>query len=242
LRIHSLQLKFSEFAMTQVNVAEPEGLQHKSHTSKLAVASPVLALSGVCSFFGLIAGVIALVKIGSSQGRLRGNGLAIAGICISGMMMLFSLAVVPALLLPVLARARESAKRAASAGNMKQIYYAAKASATEKGGDDFPSDPYTLYPKYIDDPRAFRCQRFPTASTGYVYLSGIQESTGDAVLLYENVPSDVSSPGRNVLTANGSVEFVPEAHFRDMLDQTKRMTQSAGHPVREIPIDTTQFK
>jgi general secretion pathway protein G len=56
-------------------------------TSRLAIASLVL---GILSFFtflltalpAIILGIVALVKIGKSAGRLKGKGLAIAGICV----------------------------------------------------------------------------------------------------------------------------------------------------------------
>ncbi|MFO7899880.1 MAG: DUF4190 domain-containing protein [Planctomycetota bacterium] len=57
-------------------------------TSGLAVAALVLGIAsvltcGVASIPGLIVGIIALVKINNSQGRLSGQGMAIAGTVLS---------------------------------------------------------------------------------------------------------------------------------------------------------------
>ena len=91
-------------------------------TSQLAIWSLVLGVSSLlCSFFagliGLVLGVIALFKISNSQGRLKGTGLAIAGIVCS---ILFSTTGV-LMLLPAISAVRTAAQRTASANNMKQL-------------------------------------------------------------------------------------------------------------------------
>ena len=44
-------------------------------------------LCGITALVGLILGIVSLVKINRSGGRLSGQGLAIAGICVSGFML-----------------------------------------------------------------------------------------------------------------------------------------------------------
>jgi hypothetical protein len=66
----------------------------ETKTSGLAIASLVLGILGMCgitALLGLILGIVSLVKINRSGGRLSGQGLAIAGICVSGFMLLFSI-------------------------------------------------------------------------------------------------------------------------------------------------------
>jgi hypothetical protein len=59
-------------------------------TSRLAIASLVCGILGFFCFpalAGVILGITALVKIGRSGGQLKGNGLAIAGLTISSLML-----------------------------------------------------------------------------------------------------------------------------------------------------------
>jgi prepilin-type processing-associated H-X9-DG protein len=90
-------------------------------TSGLAIASLILGLLGIaCGFtaiVGLVLGIVALVQINKSQGRLRGQGLAIAGVIISGIFIL----VMPAMLLPALAKAKARAQSINCVNNVKQI-------------------------------------------------------------------------------------------------------------------------
>jgi general secretion pathway protein G len=77
-----------------------------ARTCGLAIASLVL---GILSFFclgfitgipALVLGVIALIKIGKSTGALKGQGVAIAGLCTGGIGMLVGTAILAAILLP----------------------------------------------------------------------------------------------------------------------------------------------
>src|SRR5436305_9833654 len=74
-------------------------------TSGMAIASLVLAIltlptCGIGGIASLILGIVALVKISHSQDRLKGQGLAIAGICVS----CFFLFLMPGIFLPALAK------------------------------------------------------------------------------------------------------------------------------------------
>ncbi len=95
-------------------------------TSGLAITSMVL---GICSFFcwimtglpAVVLGIVALRKINRSQGRLTGQGMAIAGIATGAASTLLVLPIMVALLLPAVQAAREAAMRAQSMNNMRQI-------------------------------------------------------------------------------------------------------------------------
>lgn len=111
--------------------APPEGMDFPppgdERTSGKAIASLILGISSFacCVLTGLpaiILGVLGLSDIKSSQGRIKGHALAVAGI-ITGAIgcTLVLVAVLMALLLPAVQAAREAARRSQCVNNMKQI-------------------------------------------------------------------------------------------------------------------------
>jgi predicted Zn finger-like uncharacterized protein len=92
-------------------------------TSAAAVTSLVLGIFSVgCSILtgipAVILGIIALVNINQSRGRLRGTWMAITGLCFG---CLSPLLLVAALLFPAIQAAREAARRAQSSNNLKAM-------------------------------------------------------------------------------------------------------------------------
>jgi general secretion pathway protein G len=74
-------------------------------TSGLAIVSLVLGILSFCFGFitgipALILGIIALVKISKSTGALKGQGLAVAGLCTGGIGMIIGTAMLAAMLIP----------------------------------------------------------------------------------------------------------------------------------------------
>jgi prepilin-type processing-associated H-X9-DG protein len=99
-------------------------------TSALAVTSLVLGILGLftCGFtalFGLILGIMALVKLSNSRGELRGKGLALAGTILSAMFLLM-IPVFAALLLPALASAQNKAREINCVNNEKMLALAVR--------------------------------------------------------------------------------------------------------------------
>jgi hypothetical protein len=112
--------------------------------SGLAIASFVLGVlgivtAGLAGIAGLILGILALVKISRSQGRLGGSGLAIAGICVSGAMLLL-LPIMAAILLPALAKAKTRAQSIHCMNNVKQLNLALIMYANDHNGVLPPAD------------------------------------------------------------------------------------------------------
>jgi len=94
-------------------------------TSGLAITSLVLGISSfICTILtglaAIILGVVALSKISSSNGRLGGSGLAIAGIITGAMGCLWTLVMI-ALLLPAVQQVRMAARRTHALNNVRQI-------------------------------------------------------------------------------------------------------------------------
>jgi hypothetical protein len=152
-------------------------------TSKLAVASLVCGIVGfLClpALAGLALGVAALVAIGRSKGQLRGQALAICGICLSGFMIMIAIPVGAGLLLPALARAKARAQQLNSpmfrppmanpgmsraradadmaycVNNLKQICLAARAYSRDHQ-NTFPSDFLSLS-NYLSTPQLLVCR------------------------------------------------------------------------------------
>ena len=107
-------------------------------TSPLAMVSLVLGILGCIpplGLVGLICGIIALVGINKSQGRLPGKGTAIAAIVVSPLMTL----IIVALLLPVFTHDRGSSRMGTCSNNQRQIEASIQMYAQDHD-EIFPTD------------------------------------------------------------------------------------------------------
>ena len=98
-------------------------------TSGMAVTSLVLGILGIATCgitavlsapIGLILGIVAMIKIGKSEGQLKGNGLALAGVIMSGMTIVL-IPIFLAMMLPALAAAKQKAFEIQCINNEKQL-------------------------------------------------------------------------------------------------------------------------
>ena len=107
----------------------------------MAVSSLILGILGVftcgiTALFGLILGIIAMIRVKHGRGALSGNGIALAGTIASGFFLLM-IPVYAAMLLPALARAKEKAQAINCVNNLKQLSIAVRMySAAHK--NQFP--------------------------------------------------------------------------------------------------------
>jgi len=122
--------------------SSPAGSVPPPRASGLAITSLVLGClgiltCGITSLFGLILGIIALVRINKSNGQLGGHGLALAGTIVSGAFLL--LAPIPAaLLLPAMAKSKQKASSIQCMNNIKQLNLGLMMYATDNK-DLFPT-------------------------------------------------------------------------------------------------------
>jgi hypothetical protein len=146
------------------------------------------------------------------------------------------------LVLPVLARARESARRVSSASNMNQLAKACYMFADVPANGDFPDDPRKLFPKFVADPRVFSNPRFADQAVGFIYVSGISLTDDEGLLLlYENVPAQYAAQGRNVLTVNGMVQFASNEAFQQLLKKTEEAIKKREGKMTLLPLDTSRL-
>jgi prepilin-type processing-associated H-X9-DG protein len=219
-----------------------------ARTSRLAIWSLVLGILGWATFgvaliitapLGLVFGVVSMSKIRKSQGRLRGEGLALAGTIVSGISVLLLpiLAILAGMLLPALAQAKSKAQTIMCVNNMKQLALAARIYATDNK-DHFPEAANwcdAILPSAGGSDRVFQC---PAGRSGqrchYAFnakLSGAETGsvTPTTVLFFEaeggwNISGDqalmLQRPrhGRLVVLAfaDGHVEQVSESRLNDL--------------------------
>ncbi len=112
--------------------------------------------------------------------------------------------ILAAILLPALARAREAARRASCANNLKQMGLTIKMYSNESSGNKFPpasrmsydmgmGDMYALYPEYLTDMKILVCPSDATASAGEVQEVLDIISAGDPDGIYA-AEGDFSDP------------------------------------------------
>jgi prepilin-type processing-associated H-X9-DG protein len=227
-----------------------------ARTSKLAVASLVLAILSIPTFFitavpAIIFGIVGLVKIEKSQGRLKGKGFAIAGIAAPATVI--PIALMMAIMLPALAGARAMAQRTMCSANLKQLGLAMHTYAAVNDGKYPPADKWCdLLIKYADvNERTFRCVgAFGYSGTrccrviagqklcSYALNKNIEKldanAPSDMVLLFETRPgwNQFGGPeilstdnhrgeGCNILFNDGHVAFVKTKDLNDLKWTTK---------------------
>ena len=179
-------------------------------TSGLAITALVLAILSVFTFFltmipAIIFGIVALVKIEKSSGRLKGKGLAIAGIAVpAAMLPLFFLLL--GIMMPALARVRTMSYRIVCASNMSGLGKAMLFYASDND-EMYPtaSEWCDLLIEYADVHESiFLCKGAPEGPCNYAMNKNIENigtsAPPDMVLLFETSPGWNQSGGPEILT------------------------------------------
>ncbi|MHC5140139.1 MAG: DUF4190 domain-containing protein [Planctomycetota bacterium] len=139
-----------------VMVVEPK-------TCGLAIAAFVMGiLSLFCSLFmaipAIICGIVALVKIGKSNGQLKGNGFAVAGIVVPAVLSLVIVPMLLAILMPALSRTKVIAQRVVCGTNLKGLSVAMMVYSNDYDGK-LPTENWCdLFVEEVDvSPKSFVC-------------------------------------------------------------------------------------
>ena len=129
---------------------------------------------------------------------------------------LFFVAILAAIQLPALARARDAARRASCANNLKQIGICFKMFANEHN-NELPKSFNDLYPEYITDPYVLVCPSSEdkvgdlkdiASWTSYeIVKTGIDEGKEDVVIVQEKLERAHIPGARNLLFEDGHVEI-----------------------------------
>jgi len=177
-------------------------------TSGMAIASLVLGILGFCgitAIAGLILGIAAQVKINKSGGRLKGSGLAIGGIVVSGIMLLLSLLIGAGLLLPALARLKQNVQSSNCDNNARQVALAIRLYADENDGKCPPAVNWCdAILNNLPGPETFKCPQRPGEKSGFALNAKIAGKTlssipPDTVLIFESDAGWNSTGGRESL-------------------------------------------
>ena len=142
-------------------------------TSGLAIAALVLAIltpfTCLLTFVpALVCGILALTSINKSAGRLKGKGLAVAGITVSSVSLPIVMALLMAILMPALSKTRVLALRVVCSANMHGIANAISMYAEDNGA--FPTTSKwcdLLIENQNVDQKQFRCPPAPAGPANF---------------------------------------------------------------------------
>jgi len=200
----------------------PQGMSAVPQRAGLAIAALVFGLLGFClpplGLLGLILGIVALVKTTRRPHLYGGKGVAIGGICVGSVSLIFGtamLALCVSMMLPSLARARELARRTVCANNLKMVGAALHAYAAGNEGA-YPPDLNVLVSQNYISRAVLKC---PTADAiNYVYVPRPADSVGPLdVVMFEPLANH-GGDGGAVLFADGHVEFVNAANWEVLIE------------------------
>ena len=183
-----------------------------------ACGESIAAAAKVCRFCKTEFDAQGNPKPKATPGRDTSRRTCLIVMAVLVVLLLLVLIVPAVLLLPVLARAREQARRASCANNLFNIYKCCELYADGNGGR-YPERLSQLYPGFVKDLRVFNC---PSATTGgapkvttageietntnYLYHPDADVDDPKAVWLEEK-RGNHGQEGRNVLHRDGNLEF-----------------------------------
>ena len=199
-----------------------------ARTSHLAVCSLVFGILGIIPF-GLIGAIpavvcghLALSRIKRSAGALLGNGRAAAGLTLGYVSIVFSLLILPAMLLPAASAARERARRTHCMSNISQLAKGLVMYCMDHD-ERLPARFEELAETgYVTEPLLFICRSADQDSgaltsisdwTSYAYVSGLQAWAPSKAVNVFCHPVNHGNRGCNVGYMDGSVEWMHMDEF-----------------------------
>ena len=174
-------------------------------TSGKAIASLICGIINVFPFFivAVILGHLSLSDIRKSAGRLKGQGLAIAGLVLGylGIVFIPVILIIAAIAIPNLLRARIAANESAAVGTVRNLVTSEVAYSTNNPNVGFTCNLEDLASVGMDDPRLRSGQK-----SGYrFYLRNCQREEGaTAVSKFQiiAVPAVSNQTGRRAFCAD----------------------------------------
>lgn len=162
----------------------------QASTSGLAITSLVLGILGFLSggLLGIpavICGHISRSQIKKSNGRLAGEGLALAGLITGYFSFIFLTAMMLGIALPVFKSVQDRGNAIKCLAQAKQIVVACKVYAAENNGN-YPDTLDQLIPKYLPDNKLFVCPMMKGSdqtAMGYDYYGGKNTDPPNKVVL-----------------------------------------------------------
>ncbi len=206
-----------------------------ANTNGLAITSLVLGIlglftCGITALFGLILGVMALVKAKGNRGTTGGSGIALAGIIVSAIFLLM-IPIFVAMLLPAFAAAKQKAQTINCLNNEKQLAIAVRMYSADHTNQLPPAATWCdALQSYVGSEKPFLC---PAGDRGkrcsYAFnakLGGLDESkiAPDTVMIFESDGNWNASGGSDLMIgkprhsrlyvvalADGSVQQIRES-------------------------------
>ena len=219
-------------------------------TTGLAIASLVCGALGfftvgVTGIVGLILGAIGLSDIRRSLGRRGGEGVAVAGIIVSVLSLLFVVALfafawtryTTALRgmapIPIGTRVRTPSARSECKANLHNLALGIAMYSIDNSG--LPPDLDTLYPDYVDTLDTFDCPGngstvvpYPgiEAAGDYEYVGSFSAEVPGGVIIALDKPGNHSG-GRNALFKDAHVEFIEDSDLPARLQESLDLVREA---------------
>lgn len=210
-------------------------------TSAAAIWSFVLAIIGLFTLMitalpALICGIIGLIKISKSGGRLKGTGFAVAGIAVTSVGACFIIPMMLAILMPALGKVRQLSERIVCATNLSGLHSAIIVYADDHNDMYPPAESWcdVLVKDYNVSPKQLLCPGSDAEEGQSCYAININvagkkasQVPPDAVLLFETITPGTNPAGGaeslnadnhqgdgcNILFADGHSKFVRAEDF-----------------------------
>lgn len=168
----------------------------------------------------IIPGILALRKIESSGGAVKGKGLGIAGI-VTGSVGIFvglaPIAMIAAITIPAISGVQQKARSTKQMSDLRQLVHACKACAADNNGAFPGSLPVLITDGYLDSKELLSWKAIPSAEEAepHLYRPGLTDTNrGEEALIAAAQPI---LGKRTVGSADGSVTALPEEEFKATL-------------------------